>query len=69
MVGVLSSPTLHLAAADGYLKTGMTADLNGKRDHEDVRDAGVLWNELGMRAKMNAAVAEVEEEARNGRLK
>ena len=42
MVNVLSSMELHLNAAKGYKKTGMTVDLDGREDQEIVREAGVL---------------------------
>ena len=62
MVDVLSSMELHLNAAKGYLRTGMTVDLDGLHDQESVREAGAFWSELGMRAKINVAVKEVREE-------
>ena len=51
MVDVLSNMALHLHAAKGYLKTGLTVDLDGLQDQEIVREAGQFWTELGMRAK------------------
>ena len=59
MVEVMSNIGLHLAAADGYLKTGMTVALDGTQDSFIVREAGHFWKEFGMREKINAAVAEV----------
>ena len=58
MVEVLSKHGLHLHAADGYLATGMIVALDGSQDAEVVREAGTCWRDLGMRAKINAAVAE-----------
>ncbi len=42
MHGVLSRRALHLGAADGYKKTGMTVALDGTLDHEIVREAAVF---------------------------
>ena len=53
---------LHLNAAQGYLRTGMTVDLDGLQDQEIVREAGVFWAELGMRTKINSAGKETREE-------
>ena len=69
MVDVLSNMALHLHAAKGYLKTGLTVDLDGLQDQEIVREAGQFWTELGMRAKINSAVAEIREEHKSKRLK
>ena len=68
MVDVLSNMALHLHAAEGYLKTGLTVDLDGLQDQEIVREAGAFWTELGMRAKINSAVATVREEHNAKRL-
>ena len=62
MVEVLSSMELHLNAAKGYLRTGLTVDFDGFQDQESAREAGAFWSELGMCAKINAAVKEVREE-------
>ena len=62
MVDVLSNMGLHLNAAKGYLRTGMTMDVDGLQDQESVREAGSCWSELGTRAKINAAAKEVREE-------
>ena len=69
MVDVVSNMELHLNAAKGYLRAGMTVDLDGLQDQEIVREAGEFWRELGMRAKMNFAVAEVREEHKANRLR
>ena len=68
MVDVLSNMALHLHAAKGYLKTGLTGDLEGLQDQEIVREAGEFWRARGMRAKLNFAVKEVREEHSAGRL-
>ena len=67
-VAVLSSMEMHLRAAEGYLKTGMTVALDGTEDLFIVREAGQFWSDLQMRSKINSAVAEVREEVRAGRL-
>ncbi len=70
MVEVMSKIELHLRAAEGYAKTGLTAALdNDSRDHLIVREAANFWEELSMRQKINSAVAEVREEHQAGRLK
>ena len=69
MVKVLKSRARHLEAADGYVKTGWLCSLdNAEGDNLICREAGVFWKELGMREKVNAAVAEVREEIKHGRL-
>ena len=45
----------------GYLRTGMTVDLDGLQYQEIGREAGVFWAEVGMRAKINSAVKEIRE--------
>ena len=62
MVDVLTTLELHLNAAKGYLRTGLTMDVDGLQDQESVREAGAFWSELGMRARINVAVKEVREE-------
>ena len=62
MVEVVSSMELHLNVAKGYLRTGFTVDLVGLQDHNAVREASGYWTELGMRAKINSAVADIREE-------
>ena len=68
MVRVMNNSHLHLAAAYGYKKTGITVKLDGTEDDQIVREAGVFWNERVMRPKINAAVADVRERVRQGRL-
>jgi len=60
MAEVLSTHGLHLHVADGYLATGMIVALDGSQDAEVVREAGTFWRDLGMRANINSAVAEVK---------
>ena len=68
MHAVAGSIALHLQAADGYKKTGMTVALDGTEDHEIVREASIFRMELRMREKINSAVADVREEVAAGRL-
>ena len=70
MVEVMSDMSLHLAAADGYLRTGFKANLfDAHLDQEICKEAGHFWRKLNMRDKVASAVAEVEEEWREGRLR
>ena len=69
MHSVLSQSRLHLAAADGYKKTGITVALDGSEDHLIQREAREAWNDRGMRAKINEAIQKVEREHLAGRLK
>ena len=70
MHDILAPAQIHLDAAEGYIKTGERMGLeNGELDYLIVREAGVAWNDLGMRAKVNAAVAQVKHEHAAGRLK
>ena len=67
MVEVLSDMSLHHAVADGNIKTGLRVPLDSSsHDHFIVREATTFWKELDMRRKVNAAVAEVREEVRQG---
>ena len=68
LVDVMSGMALHVQAAGGYLRTGMRVALDGSEDVFIVREAAVFWHERQMRAKINAAVAEVQEEVAAGRL-
>ncbi len=70
MVEVMSQMSLHLAAADGYWETGFKANLwDADLDARICKEAGHFWRKLGMRKKVAAAVAEVEEEVQAGRLR
>ena len=69
MVEVSSGMPLHHAAADGYVKTGLRVSLDeSSQGHFIVRESATFWKELGMRKKVNSAVAEVREEVAQGRL-
>ena len=70
MVSVMRDMSLHLHAADGYLKTGFKASLyDGSLDHEICREAKEFWDELNMRAEILEAVEEVTDEFTSGRRK
>ena len=64
MVKVLQNMQLHIDAAQGFLKTGIRVPLDGSKDIEICREAMHLWVEGGLRAKVDAAVADVREECR-----
>ena len=64
MVQVLQDVRVHTDAAKGFLKTGIRAPLDGSKDIEICREALHLWVERGLRAKVDAAVADVREECR-----
>ena len=70
MVQVCSDMRLHLAAARGYVETGLKANLDDALlDTQITKEARYFWDELGMREKVATAVGEVREEARAGRLR
>ena len=70
MVQVCSETCLHLAGADGYVRTGLKANLHdADLDKQIVKEAGYFWRVLGMREKVKVAVQEVREEAEAGRLR
>ena len=60
MAEVMLSKDLHLMATRGFKLTGTTIALDGTEDDMVTREAGVFWRELGMRAEVDAAVADVE---------
>ena len=68
LVDVLSGMALRVHAAGGYLRTGMRVALDGSEDGFIVREAAVFWHERQMRAKINAAVADIPEEVAAYRL-
>ena len=69
MLRLLSPARLHLAAAEGYTKTGARVPLDGSQDHEVTREAGEAWRALHMRQKIAVAVEMVKSEYNAGRLK
>ena len=70
MVAVMSQMGLHLAAAEGCWETGFKANIwDADLDARICKEAGHFWRKLGMRHKVAAAVAEVEEEVKAGRLR
>jgi hypothetical protein len=69
MAEVLSSTSLHLDAAEGYVKVGFTVPLDGSGDQYIVREAGNFWRERGMRAKINETIKLVRDDYTAGRLR
>ena len=70
MVEVLDDMGLHHIAADRNIKTGLRVSLgDSSQDHLIVREAASFWNELTMREKGKAAVAEARAEVQEGRLR
>ena len=63
MVQVLRNPEVHLRPAKGYKKTAVAVDLDGREDQEIQREAGEIWQELGLRQKANEEIAAVRAEA------
>ena len=60
MIEVMSDLPLHIRASKGYKYTGTTNALDGSEDKLICREAGQFWCELGMRKKIDSAVAEVD---------
>ena len=65
---VLMNTSLHLQAAEGYTKVGLTVPLDGSEDHMIVREAGSAWRELGMRDHVNEAIRQVRHDHKAGLL-
>ena len=65
---VASRKDIHAQAADGFKKTGATIDLDGSEDNLVVREAGIFWNSLHMRAVVDKEIKNVREEVEAGRL-
>ena len=68
MIEVMSDRSLHLQTSKGYKYTGTTVALDGSEDSMICREAKGFWQELGMRNRINSAVAEVEEQYKVGLL-
>ena len=68
MIEVMSDLSLHLKACQGYKYTGTTVAFDGSEDGVICREAKDFWNELSMRQKINAAVADVEARYKAGEL-
>ena len=68
MIEVMSDRNLHLQASVGYKYTGTNVALDGSEDTRIVREAKDFWQELKMRKKIDAAVAEVETNFKAGLL-
>jgi hypothetical protein len=60
--------SLHVKAAQGFKKTGMSNDLTGSEDAEIVREAGQFWRKLGMRERRAKVLHDVDVEVAVGRL-
>jgi hypothetical protein len=69
MAEVLTKTSLHLDAAEGYVKVGFTVPLDGSGDQYIVREAGNFWRERGMRAKINETIQQVRDDYTAGRLR
>lgn len=59
---------MHLHAAAGYKKTGLTNALDGSEDHLIVREAGDFWRTLDMDKRRTRALVDVKTEFDAGRL-
>eukprot|EP00959_Pyramimonas_sp_CCMP1952_P449088 9403729-Pyramimonas_sp.AAC.1 len=59
---------LHLHSCRGCKLTGATVALGGSEDRMKCREATYFWGELGMRARLDSAVAEVSEKCAAGLL-
>ena len=68
MIQVMSDLQLHLRATRGYKYTGTMVALDGSEDHLICREAKDFWNENNMRARINAAVADVKSRFHAGQL-
>ncbi len=68
LAAIWARPELHLAAAAGYKKCGLTNSLDGKEDHLICREAREFWIELQMPRSRLEAVQRVDEEFHAGRL-
>ena len=68
-IEVMSDVPLHLKASRGYKKTGATVAFDKSEDSHITREAGDIWTELGMREKVDSAVAEVERKYGAGELR
>ena len=66
MIEVMQDPELHKQASKGYKYTGTTVALDGSEDWRICREAGEFRQELQMRPKVNAAVAEVKAACERG---
>ena len=68
MAEVLTKTSVHLDAAEGYVKVGFIVPLDGSGDQYIVREAGNFWRERGMRAKINETIKQVRDDYTAGRL-
>ena len=60
MIHAMWDLNLHLQASAGYKYTGTMCALDGSEDEGIHREANMFWDELSLRQKINAAIAEVE---------
>ena len=65
---VASNTELHLGACHGYKQTGTTVALDGSEDHLIAGDASEFWDRLGVRERINSAVAEIDRRYAEGLL-
>ena len=68
MADVLSSTSLHMNAAEGYVKVGFTVPLDGSGDQFICREAGNFWRQRGMRNKVDEAIRQVNHDVRAERI-
>ena len=68
MAQVMSDRALHVQACKGYKYTGTTVALDGSEDDLICREAKDFWDEMGMRSRIDSAVAEVAEKHAAGLL-
>ena len=68
MSEVMSDLELHLRACRGYKYTGTMVAFDGSEDDKICCEAQEFWDDLGMRPKIDSAVAEVEAQFNAGKL-
>lgn len=68
MAQVMSNTCLHLQACKGYKLTGTTVALDGSEDDMICREAKDFWDEMGMRSRIDSAVAEIAVKHASGAL-
>ena len=68
MAMLWSEKTMHVEAAQGFRKTGLSLPLDGSCDFELCREAQRFWHDLQMSSLRRDVIAEVETEWRANRL-
>ena len=68
MAQVMSDRSLHMQACEGYRRTGTTVALDSSEDDRICREAKDFWDELGMRSRIDSAVAEIAQKHAAGLL-